>query len=116
MCGGESQGRDLSRFFSSLSSNHVPNPYRTLPYLTLPYLTYATYATYATYRSEKEASQKNRFTQTATRRGQRGRWGDPTNRVLKVLWFLPSTWVRFSKKYDARFYLPVPVGTVPSTR
>lgn len=46
-------------------------PRHTLPYLTSPYLTYATY------RSKKqEASQKNRCTQTATRRGRgRGRWG-----------------------------------------
>lgn len=76
MCGGESQGRDLSRFF--FLSLQIMYPTLTLPYLTVPYLTYATYATYATYRSKKqEASPKNRCTQTATRRGRRGRgrWG-----------------------------------------
>lgn len=109
MCGGESQGRDLSRFFFSsalsLSPNHVPKAHLTLPYLTLPHLTLP-YLCYATYRSKKqEASQKNRCTQTATRRGQRGRWGG-AEPFPKVGRFLPSTWVRFSKKYDARFYLP----------
>lgn len=41
MCGGESQGRDLSRFFSlspSLSLQ-IMYPRHTLPYLTLPDLT-----------------------------------------------------------------------------
>lgn len=107
MCGGESQGRDLSRFFFLFSlSLQIMYPRHTLPYLTLPYLTDATY------RSKKqETSPKNRYTQTATRRGRRGRgrWGgEPKNRVLKVMWFLPSTWVRFSKKntmHDST-YLP----------
>jgi len=95
-------------------------PRHTLPHLTSPYLTYTLpHPTYATYRSKKqETSPKNRFTQTATRRGRRGRgrWGEPTNRVLKVLWFLPSTWVRFSKKNTMHDSTYLPVGTVPSTR
>lgn len=50
-CGGESQGRDLSRFFCpsalSYSPNHVPKAHLTLPptlpYLTLPMLPMFTY-------------------------------------------------------------------------
>lgn len=113
MCGGESQGRDLSRFcFLSLSKSCTQGtPYRTLPHLTSPYLTSPTLP-YLTYLMLPiEARNKKHPQKTAVPKQQLDAvvGGEPKNRVLKVLWFLPSTWVRFSKKIRCTIlstYLP----------
>lgn len=102
VCGGESQGRDLSRFFSlplslSLSKSCTQGtPYLTVPYLTLPMLPMLPMLTYRNKKHpQKTTSPKQQLDAVAV--AVVG-GGEPTNRVLKVLWFLPSTWVGFSKK------------------
>lgn len=102
VCGGESQGRDLSRFFFppgllslSLSKSCTQGtPYLTLPYLTLPYLTLP-YLTLLMLPTETRNIPKKPLypNSKSTRSRSRSLGGaEPFPR------FLPSTWVRFSKK------------------
>lgn len=111
VCGGESQGRDLSRFFCpsalSYSPNHVPKAHLTLPYLTLPMLPMLPIEARNKKHPQKTAVPKQQLDALDAVDAVVG--GEPTNRVLKVLWFLPSTWVRFLKKIRCTIlsiYLP----------